>query len=373
MDRWSWHSTQKKPAEEVRATLPGIRLYDGDHKTEFDQGSLTITTHRLTWNDGSRMIDLPLKSIHKIDTVAGTFTKSAKLVLHLDAAPHSKEAGPSYRRCENYVKLSFVKGGDQRCLGIIQGCLSEKRWEKGVIAAVNKPASLMGGGLVRIEQQIESSRINTDRSLNSAFKDIDALMSKAKDMVVLADRIAQKLSDTKNENDETTQLKSALLSIGISNPVTRSTHGTGTAYHKSLGLELSRMLQKPLADCGGVMNVSEVYCRYNRARGLQLISPEDVVNACRTLTPENHGMELKKFSSGVLVIEAGNFKSLIEVLLQTIDEHTCVSAVTLGNITSIPIMLAKERLMAAEEHGYICRDETSDGVLFYRNMFCEIC
>merc|ERR1712113_215240 len=87
------------------------------------------------------------------------------------------------------------------------------------------------------------------------------------------------------------ELKSHLLSIGISNPVTRETHGTGTSYHKSLGSELARMLSTPLQECGGVMSVSEVYCRYNRARGVALVSPEDVVNACKTLTPQQHGME----------------------------------------------------------------------------------
>jgi len=370
MDRWIWENKEKRAAEENRQTITHVRLYDGEDKTSFDQGSLTVSTHRLLWSDGNRNIELPLKCITKVESHGAKFTKSAKVILTLSKSPHSQTPGPITDSKHDYIKLSFVKGGHQEGETSIRACLNEKRWEKGVIAAQNKQSSLMGGGLVRIEQQIESSRQNADLSLNSAFKDIDNLMVKGKEMVILAERIAQKLSDVKTEGDETVELKSALLSIGISNPVTRESHGTGTSYHKSLGSELARMLDGPLREAGGVLSVSEVYCRYNRARGIELVSPEDVVNACKTLTPEQHGMELKKFSSGVLVVEGDNFKSIMDNLLQTIKANDCCTAMNLSNVMSIPLLLAKERLQAAEQHGIVCRDETDDGIFFYENLFC---
>lgn len=370
MDRWIWENKEKRAAEENRLTLSHVRLYDGEDKTPFDQGHLTVSTHRLLWSDGNRGIEMPLNCITKMESHGAKFTKSAKVILTLSKPSHSRPPGPKGDSNYDYIKLSFVKGGHQEAEASIRTCLNEKRWEKGVIAVQNQPSSLMGGGLVRIERQIESSRINTDQSLNAAFKDIDNLMVKGKEMVALAERIAQKLSDVKTDGDETVELKSALLSIGISNPVTRETHGTGTSYHKSLGNELAHMLQGPLSEAGGVLSVSEVYCRYNRARGIELVSPEDVVNACKTLTPERHGMELKKFSSGVLVIEGDNFKSIMDNLVQTIKANDCCNALSLSNVMSIPLLLAKERLQAAEQHGYVCRDETDDGIFFYENLFC---
>lgn len=38
-----------------------------------------------------------------------------------------------------------------------------------------------------------------------------------------------------------------------------------------------------LQECGGMMTLSDVYCRVNRARGLELLSPEDILNACQVL------------------------------------------------------------------------------------------
>ena len=50
-------------------------------------------------------------------------------------------------------------------------------------------------------------------------------------------------------DDETVQFKSYLLSLGISDPVTRDTHGTGQAYFRELAREIYKILEKPLKVC----------------------------------------------------------------------------------------------------------------------------
>lgn len=47
-------------------------------------------------------------------------------------------------------------------------------------------------------------------------------------------------------DDETVQFKSYLLSMGISDPVTRETHGSGQAYFRELAKEVFRVLEKPI-------------------------------------------------------------------------------------------------------------------------------
>lgn len=48
------------------------------------------------------------------------------------------------------------------------------------------------------------------------------------------------------------------------------------------------------------MSLTDAYCRVNRARGLELVSPEDLYRACRTLTTP---LKLRLFDSGVIVIQ----------------------------------------------------------------------
>ena len=52
------------------------------------------------------------------------------------------------------------------------------------------------------------------------------------------------------------------------------------------------------------MVLTDVYCRVNRARGLELLSPEDLLNACRQLAPLNLPIVLRTFDSGVMVLQS---------------------------------------------------------------------
>ena len=49
-----------------------------------------------------------------------------------------------------------------------------------------------------------------------------------------------------NEDEETVQFKSYLMSLGIADPVTRDTHGSGQSYYKQLAKEIYSILDKPL-------------------------------------------------------------------------------------------------------------------------------
>lgn len=50
---------------------------------------------------------------------------------------------------------------------------------------------------------------------------------------------------------------------------------------------------------GGVLALVDVYCMYNRARGTDLISPEDLIIACEKLNMISDKVILRTFSSGL--------------------------------------------------------------------------
>lgn len=56
-------------------------------------------------------------------------------------------------------------------------------------------------------------------------------------------------------------------------------------------------------EVGGMMSLTDVYCRVNRARGLELLSPEDLLNACNMLEKLNLPIRLHTFDSGVKVLQ----------------------------------------------------------------------
>lgn len=237
-------------------------------------------------------------------------------------------------------------------------------------------------GILRKEQEMWES---TDKSLQDAFQDLNALMSKAKDMVMLAEKMRQKLlagpnSHTSTGGDEDMgskeEMQDWLLSVGIISPVTKES--AGALYHQQLSRQLADFVKIPLERAGGMINLIDIYCLFNRARGTELISPDDLLQACTLWEKLDVPVMLRKFDSGVMVVQSkshrdeevfGRIKSLVlkpEALRTGISPSD--AAMTLG----IAPAMAKEHLLAAESRGMLCRDISPDGFRFFVNLFPEI-
>uniref|UniRef100_A0A1X7V371 Vacuolar protein-sorting-associated protein 36 n=1 Tax=Amphimedon queenslandica TaxID=400682 RepID=A0A1X7V371_AMPQE len=126
-------------------------------------------------------------------------------------------------------------------------------------------------------------------------------------------------------------------------------------------------------DSGGMISVTDVYCMYNRARGLELVSPDDVVSACQLFQSLDLPMRLRVFDSGVLVVQSlvHNEANVIEETSKLITEHSSLTAQELSNLVGVAIMLATERLLLTEEAGKACRDDSVEGLRFYPNKFID--
>ncbi|XP_068720318.1 vacuolar protein-sorting-associated protein 36-like isoform X2 [Montipora capricornis] len=346
MDRFSWTSSSNLcvlPGESGVHQQSGVRIYDGDKKTTFENGNLKLTTHRIVWDDLDQQSDL-------IDFVS----------------------------CEeNWRTICWVH--EQFYARLVEQ-INKKSWMQqtsgSAEASIKGPTRPRGvGGIVGIERKLEQKSKETDDYIQKAFKDLDALMEKAKEMVAIADKVASKLEEKKGAitEDETVMFKSYLLSMGIANPVTRETHGSGASYHKELAKELGNFLDKIIKDEGGMMTMSDVYCRFNRARGMELVSPDDLINAANMFASASVPLRLRAFESGVLVIQALSHsdEQVIQITKQTLDEKHSVTAEELAHLANISVMLAKERLLVTEQAGKACRDDSVEGLRFYPNLFLE--
>lgn len=58
---------------------------------------------------------------------------------------------------------------------------------------------------------------------------------------------------------------------------------TGKNYHSELAREIEKFMNNVINEFGGVLALVDVYCLYNRARGTDLISPDDLLIACEKL------------------------------------------------------------------------------------------
>ncbi|KAJ0004542.1 hypothetical protein NQD34_010756 [Periophthalmus magnuspinnatus] len=377
MDRFSWANGLLEINETLVIQQRGVRLYDGDDKAKLDVGVVLLTTHRLIWRDIKNhecCISMPLSQIIFFEEQAAGIGKSAKIVIHLHPVPANKEPGPYQHSKFSYIKLSFKEHGQIEFFRRLSEEMTQRRWE-------NTPASQpmptgMGTqagrtravGIVGIERKIEEKRKETDKNISEV-----RISLKAKEMVEVSRSIANKIKDKQGDitEDETIRFKSYLLSMGIANPVTRETHGSGTHYHMQLAKQLGDMLQAPLEERGGMMSLTEVYCLVNRARGMELLSPEDLLNACKMFESLKLPVRLRVFDSGVMVVQLQSHseEEMIASALDNVSEKGSLTAEEFAKLLGLSVLLSKERLLLAEKMGHLCRDDSVEGLRFYPNLF----
>ncbi|CAB4299070.1 unnamed protein product [Prunus armeniaca] len=335
-------------------------------------GLLILTTHRLLWlpesTAASSASAIPLAAITHIFSAKKSIKSmfaSPRLRFQLSVSPDGRvsDTGSGSR---SVVVTVVVRGkGDlDAFLNKLWDSWRGRAWEivheqAGSDVAAGSGSSsgmytregavrMVGvSGILRKEQEMWES---TDKSLQDAFQDLNALMSKAKEMVMLAEKMRQKL------------YLARLLS-----PV-----------RKMMKNWLADFVRLPLERSGGMMNLIDIYCLFNRARGTELISPEDLLQACSLWEKFDVPVMLRKFDSGVMVIQNKSHSdeevfARIKTLVTKADAlRTGISASDAAITLGIAPGMAKEHLLTAESKGLLCRDISPDGFRFYVNLFPEI-
>ncbi|PRQ56039.1 putative vacuolar protein sorting protein 36, GLUE [Rosa chinensis] len=372
-------------------------------------GILTLTTHRLLWvSDSSSQgasSAIPLASISHIFSAKKSLKSifaSPRIRFQLSVSPDGRvsNSGSGSRS----VVVTMVVRGKGADLDVFLTKFWDnwrgRAWETGNADVTSGSESVSGStssglytkegtvrmvgvsGILRKEQEMWET---TDKSLQDAFQDLNALMSKAKEMVMLAEKMRQKLlsgstSQPGAAEDEELgskqEMQDWLLSVGIISPVTKES--AGALYHQQLSRQLADFVRLPLERAGGMINLIDIYCLFNRARGTELISPEDLLQACFLWEKFDVPVMLRKFDSGVMVIQNKSHSdeeifARIKTLATKPDAlRTGISASDAAITLGVAPGMAKEHLLTAESKGFLCRDISPDGFRFYINLFPEI-
>jgi len=333
-------------------------------------------------------VKVPLSRILKADAHHSIFRRDPRIDLYFAEDPSTP-----------LLRIIFSTQADSHeCFGRLQASLAREGWKapKMVVQreeGFNTQFAGVGGVMRRQEREREQTATLT----SEAFSDLEQLMQSASEIVTLADRFSaavrakqarqhqqqrqqQQSSDGKKEEEE--DFFSILNDMGIANPATK--RACGSRYHTELAKELADFLSIHLKRHSktGAMPLTDLYALVNRARGTELISPNDLYQACLQMKPLGLGFEFKTFESGVAILQSTSLnddmvaKRIISLFEAQIENGSSrmdanLSAVELAAQSSVTLQLAFEQLQMAEERLLLCRDESVRGVFFFLNLFDE--
>ncbi|XP_057830301.2 vacuolar protein sorting-associated protein 36 isoform X3 [Cryptomeria japonica] len=317
-----------------------LEIEDNQAYPVLKSGILMLTTIRLIWMDENSRIagSIPLPSIAQLfppkKSLKNMFSKP-RLRLLIWVSSDGRISSDSPSRAARSVGITLVLRGQvvpDAFVGRLWEILRSRAWEKdsnsvenvdkrvdGMVegdgGSTKMRASMAGvSGILRKEQEQWEE---TDKSLHEAFQDLNALM-------------------------------------------------------------LADFVKIPLERAGGMIALVDVYCMFNRARGTELISPEDLLRACAIWERLNVSVILRRFESGVMVIQskaqsdAEVFARITDLVVKPEAFQTGVGASEAARTLGVAPALAKEYLLTAESKGFLCRDDGPDGLRFYINFFKEV-
>lgn len=179
-------------------------------------------------------------------------------------------------------------------------------------------------------------------------------------MIDLSNRIEKSMKEKTGgiSEDETTNLRAAFMSLGLDN----SGDEIGREHSKNVdsgqNMKYFQILQTEAKKKGGVLLLSDVFCIINRLKGFSLISPSDAFALANNLT-ETSNCTLQKYDSGAIALEfetgAELYERWEELAVREENNNTFdynfITPEHLNATTGIPMLVARERLLQAEERG----------------------
>ncbi|ANB15638.1 ESCRT-II subunit protein VPS36 [Sugiyamaella lignohabitans] len=312
------------------------------------------------------------------------------------------EPGKSLDGTINVIKLSFRGNGDKSFFTALKKALASKEWvsasntslgsgirrvtsaEKGT-NAVDSQDFTPRQGIHGLQQAGERSRQQRQEILGSALDDLQGLMSRAQDLIKLAEQYAHHLEkEEMSSNNASLSARKALRqssqALGLdSTIVTKEMAHDPEVFHSELARQLAEFLDNSgiLAREGGVITLFDLFAIYNRARGFSLISPKDLYSAAELFEKLQLPIRLRKFKSGLFVVQE-SYRTP-QVIIRHLNEWFASVEPYKAAIGFSPqdasakfgwsLTVATEELEMAEAQGALCRDEQVSGVRFFPNLF----
>jgi ESCRT-II complex subunit VPS36 len=311
------------------------------------------------------------------------------------------------------IKLSFRAGGEKIFHDRLRGALVQRKWLLQSAPPVPKPApsgtptnvspwqtpdlsapsTPRVVGIAGLERRGEELRQNNQAVIGTAFEDLEALMTSAKEVIAMAEKFAkQNDSGVNGDSAETRNMISESASaLGL--VTTKDMLGTGTGSETLYLTELARNLAEFLTDDrrgilrreGGIMSLVDLWAVFNRTRnGIELISPLDFEKAAVLWESLHLPIRLRRFKSGLLVVQEKSrtdektIASLLSWLRDTPDQEDAVQEQYFGRGVTAQetaerfgwsVGVATEELEMAEDSGALCRDQCLDGHRYWENFF----
>ena len=374
---------------------------------------IIVTTHRLVFvrEDVTRRSRearyLHLSNVFSITTESHYF-KSSKIILStaigelLICFKKHPDVAPTKLRDECYTHLmnSFEKkqwdiDDQQQAQKDLQRKMIRRKVGVDAILAASQQRHAHAAQITN--RAFETSSNNNNKKKQNK-DDLDVFLQEATELVQIIhkyvatlDRSMASSAGSSSNNDDSDQLVNLLQDMGMTSILKKadlkkrrtkgiSKDGSSSmdVYYDTMARQIVDLIRPKLQQQKvPVMTLTDVYCLYNRSRGTQLISPDDLVAAVERLSDLPHlGVTYVTFPNSGLKVLQDSSRTDMSTLTNTFvslceRQGGFITALTVSQMCDISTVLAMEQLQMIEQQQVLVRDETMEAIRFYPNLYFQ--
>lgn len=211
---------------------------------------------------------------------------------------------------------------------------------------------------------------NQDKVMAS-FNSLDGLMKSIetlKDVLSFIKNQGLNRDQDFQNSHQKSEADNILSDLGVVDITTKTE--AGDSFYIKTAQAISDLFTKILPKAKNIMSLIDVYLYYNRLAGLNLITPDDQVQACRLFKQIKSPLELRELESGIKIImfkthdPREDFK---KNLFPYLDNVNGLSGEELAKKSDVSQIVAKIRLQDAQKMGALVEDNSLEGVRYFQN------
>ena len=170
------------------------------------------------------------------------------------------------------------------------------------------------------------------------------------------------------------------MDLGALNTSLVTKASSGKKYFTDLAADIAKILDKIIHKFKGIITLMDLFCIYNRARGTDPISPQDLYSACVALPKVTSDFEIYTFPSGVEAVRSkqfsneevvGQMQKLVERGGVDPDDLRSYTANEFAEELGLSVFLVDEILAIGLRSGALCLDSSVEGEKYFANLFLK--
>ena len=207
--------------------------------------------------------------------------------------------------------------------------------------------------------------------VGASFYNFDVFLKNLESLDQVFSTVRQNLKTDQqfNEHHQTSEADKILEDLGCVDVVTKSE--SGKMFYSQVAKQIDQIFGKLLPTKGGVMSLIDVYLYYNRMRGSDLVTSQDLLMAARELDSINSTIELKLLPNGLKILQMKTRDKQAEIyeIRQMIlkSNGTGLTVEDYCKSKDLSSIIGRYKLEEYSKEGHFCLDSSMGGLKYFNN------